>query len=142
MRRLAATLAALGLAACGGRASEPSRAAVLAGQAIAIKAEAVRLNPADHNQDRVGNFFYAGGLKLTSAQTSRLHGLSDLDVQADGAADRCGKDEGDLLRARVALDATDGRLVGRHRRPTRRRSPVSTASRCRARTTATPRAWR
>ncbi|HEV7383258.1 MAG TPA: esterase-like activity of phytase family protein, partial [Phenylobacterium sp.] len=53
---------------------------------------------------------YAGGLKLTSAQTSRLHGLSDLDVQPDGALVAVG-DEGDLLTAQVVLDA-GGRLTG------------------------------
>ena len=81
-----------------------------AGGAITVKAEAVPLNPGDPKQDRVGDFVYAGGLKLTSAQTSRLHGLSDLDVQPDGALISVG-DEGDLLRARVALDGA-GRLTG------------------------------
>ncbi len=110
MRRTAAALAALLLAGCGGSVSEPATTAAPGGQAIEIKAEPVRLNPADHNQDRVGNFFYAGGLKLTSAQTSRLHGLSDLDVLPDGRLISVG-DEGDLLKAKVVLDAA-GRLAG------------------------------
>jgi hypothetical protein len=110
LRRLTAALAALVLAACGGPVADLPRAAVPGGSGITIKAEALPLNPADPKQDRVGDFVYAGGLRLTSAQTSRLHGLSDLDVQADGALVSVG-DEGDLLRARVALDA-QGRLSG------------------------------
>jgi hypothetical protein len=98
------------LAACGGPVAELPKAPVPAGPGITIKAEAVPLNPADPAQDRVGNFVYAGGLKLTSGQTSRLHGLSDLDVQPDGALISVG-DEGDLLKAKVVLDAA-GRLTG------------------------------
>ncbi|HXA38075.1 MAG TPA: esterase-like activity of phytase family protein [Phenylobacterium sp.] len=110
MRPLAAALAALLLAACGERAAEQPRAPEPANPAIEIKARAVPLNPVDPTQDRVGNFVYAGGLALTSAQTTRLHGLSDLDVLADGRLISVG-DEGDLLKARVVLDGA-GRLVG------------------------------
>jgi hypothetical protein len=110
LRRFAATLAALVLAACGGRVSEPPKAPAPAGPAIAIKAEPLALDPTDSTRDRVGTFFYAGGLKLTSDQTARLHGLSDLDVAPDGALISVG-DEGDLLKARVVLDAA-GRLAG------------------------------
>jgi hypothetical protein len=98
------------LASCdavGSRAPEPP---LPRAQAIVVKGEAVALNPADPAQDRVGDFVYAGGLKLTSAQTRRLHGLSDIDVQPDGAAVVVG-DEGDLLHARLVLDAK-GRLAG------------------------------
>jgi hypothetical protein len=98
------------LAACGADVAELPRAPVPAGGAIAIKAQALPLNPADPGQAAVGDFTYAGGVRLTSAQTSRLHGLSDLDVQADGALVAVG-DEGDLLKARVALDPS-GRLAG------------------------------
>jgi hypothetical protein len=110
LRPLAAALAALLLAACGERAAEQPRAPEPANPAIEIKARAVPLNPVDPTQDRVGNFVYAGGLALTSAQTTRLHGLSDLDVLADGRLISVG-DEGDLLKARVVLDGA-GRLVG------------------------------
>jgi hypothetical protein len=103
-------LAALLLAACGGPVANPPKAPVPAGPGIVVKADAVPLNPKDSNQDRVGNFFYAGGLRLTSAQTSRLHGLSDLDVQPDGSLISVG-DEGDLLKAKLVLDAA-GRLAG------------------------------
>lgn len=103
-------LAGLGLAACSVRGGDVPNAPIPGGPGIAVKAEALPLNPKDLTQDRVGNFVYAGGLKLTSAQTSRLHGLSDLDVLANGALISVG-DEGDLLRAKVVLDA-QGRLVG------------------------------
>ncbi|HEX4710567.1 esterase-like activity of phytase family protein [Phenylobacterium sp.] len=110
MRPLAAALAGLILAACGGPVAKPLKAPVPAGPGIVIKAEPVPLNPADPKQDRVGDLVYAGGLRLTSGQTSRLHGLSDLDVQPDGSLIAVG-DEGDLLRAKVVLDA-QGRLTG------------------------------
>jgi len=110
LRPLAAALAALLLAACGERAAEQPRAPEPANPAIEIKARAVPLNPVDPTQDRVGNFVYAGGLALTSAQTTRLHGLSDLDVLADGRLISVG-DEDDNLKARVVLDGA-GRLVG------------------------------
>jgi hypothetical protein len=98
------------LAACGQEVVQRSKAPAPAGPAIAVKAEALPLNPADPKQAAVGSFVYAGGLKLTSAQTARLRGLSDLDVQPDGALIAVG-DEGDLLKARVALDPA-GRLIG------------------------------
>jgi hypothetical protein len=110
LRPLAAALGALVLAACGGRGAELAKAPVPAGPTITIKAELLPLNPEDSNQDRVEDFFYAGGLKLTSSQTSRLHGLSDLDVQLDGSLVSVG-DEGDLLKAKLVLDAA-GRLIG------------------------------
>jgi hypothetical protein len=58
----------------------------------------------------VGTFAYAGGVALTSPDTSRLHGLSDLDVQPDGRLVAV-SDEGDLVRGRLLLDAK-GRPTG------------------------------
>jgi hypothetical protein len=55
-------------------------------------------------------FAYAGGLALSSPDTSRLHGLSDMAVTADGRLTAI-SDEGDLLQARLVLDRA-GRLVG------------------------------
>jgi hypothetical protein len=110
LRRLAAVLAGLLLAACGDRVADTPKGPVQAGPDITVRARPVPLNPRDPKQDRVGNFIYAGGLRLTSNQTSRLHGLSDLDVLADGRLISVG-DEGDLLKAKVVLD-TAGRLVG------------------------------
>jgi hypothetical protein len=110
MRRLAAALACLLLAACGKDVAEWPKAPVPADPGITVKAEALPLNPANPAQDSVGAFVYAGGLKLTSAQTSRLHGLSDLDVLPHGRLISVG-DEGDLLKAKLVLDAA-GRLTG------------------------------
>ncbi|WP_309604776.1 esterase-like activity of phytase family protein [Phenylobacterium sp.] len=111
MRRLATALAAgLLLVGCARGPSEPPRARVAAASAITVKGEPVPLNPGDPTQDRIGDLIYAGGLVLTSAQTARLHGLSDLDVQAGGSLIAV-SDEGYLLRARVLLDAK-GRLIG------------------------------
>lgn len=77
---------------------------------IQITATPVPLNPQDPSQDRIGDFTYAGGLVLSSDQTSRLHGLSDLRVTADGRL-RAISDEGDLLETRLVLDKA-GRLIG------------------------------
>jgi hypothetical protein len=111
VKRIAAALAgSILLAACSERVAEQPRSPQPANPAIEITAKPAPLNPVDPKQDRVGDFVYAGGLSLTSGQTSRLHGLSDLDVLADGRLISV-SDEGDLLRARVVLDAA-GRLVG------------------------------
>ncbi len=110
MKPLAAALAALVLTACGERAVELPTAPVHFGPKINIRAQPLPLNPADPGQDRIGGFVYAGGLNLTSPQTSRLHGLSDLDVQPDGSLISV-SDEGDLLKAKVVLNAA-GRLTG------------------------------
>jgi len=110
LRPLTAALAALVLAACGEPTAELPKAPVPAGPGIVVKARAVPLNPGDPTQERLGDLVYAGGVDLTSAQTSRLHGLSDLDVQPDGSLIAVG-DQGDLLRAKVVLDA-QGRLTG------------------------------
>ncbi|MDB5448348.1 MAG: hypothetical protein JWQ97_3665 [Phenylobacterium sp.] len=104
MRPLAGALAVL-LTLCAGSASAARPAApVAAGPAITVQARPVALNPADPRQDRVGNFAYAGGLVLTSRDTARLHGLSDLKVWPDGRLLSV-SDEGDLLEGRLVLDA-------------------------------------
>jgi hypothetical protein len=77
---------------------------------LTISTEPVPLNPANRSETRLGDLTYAGGLALTSTETSRLHGLSDFEVFADGRLIAVG-DEGDLLRARIVLDA-HGRLAG------------------------------
>jgi len=58
----------------------------------------------------IGDFSYAGGLHLTSRQTGRLHGLSDLVVAGNGTLTAVG-DEGIFLEARLLFDAAE-RLVG------------------------------
>jgi hypothetical protein len=80
------------------------------GAAIRIEGLPVPLNPADPRQDRIGDFVYAGGLVLTSQQTSRLHGLSDLKVWPDGRM-LAMSDQSDQVEGRIVLDA-QGRLAG------------------------------
>lgn len=104
---LGATLAAL--TACAQPATLP-KGPMAAGSGITITATPVALNPQDPSQDRIGDFVYAGGLVLSSDQTSRLHGLSDLRVTPDGKLLTI-SDEGDLLETRVLLDKA-GRLTG------------------------------
>ena len=58
----------------------------------------------------IGRFVYAGGIDITSLDTTRLHGLSDLKIGADGALLAI-SDDGDLFEARLKLDEA-GRLVG------------------------------
>ena len=110
MRRVALALAVLGLAGCAKLESKAPEPPLPRAHAIVVKGEALPLDPTNPAQDRIGAFIYAGGLKLASTQTRRLHGLSDIDVQPDGAMVAV-SDEGDLLSARVVLDPK-GRLAG------------------------------
>jgi hypothetical protein len=107
--RWAALGLTLALAACAQPPTLP-RTPVAAGPGITIKAQPVPVDPTDAGKQVIGRFSYAGGLMLTSQDTARLHGLSDLKITKDGAL-LAESDEGDLLRARIALDAK-GRLVG------------------------------
>jgi hypothetical protein len=75
-----------------------------------VDGKAVPLDPRDPAHVRLGRFTYAGGLSLSSRQTARLHGLSDLKVTPDGRLTAM-SDQSDLLRARLVLDR-GGRLVG------------------------------
>jgi hypothetical protein len=77
---------------------------------IAIDAVPVPLNPENPAQGAIGDFRYAGGIALTSRQTDRLHGLSDLVVMDTNRLTAVG-DEGVLLEARLILDGAE-RLVG------------------------------
>jgi hypothetical protein len=103
-------MSGLVLAACTPGPATPPHAPRAYGPGIAIKADAVPLNPQDPRQERLGPFTYAGGLALTSDDTTRLHGLSDLKVWPDGRLLAVG-DEGDLLEAHLVLDAA-GRPAG------------------------------
>jgi hypothetical protein len=96
------------------------------GPGIAIVATPVPLNTGDPYQGAIPDYWttitigdrgpvdrefaYAGGLTLSSSDTARLHGLSDVAITADGRLTAI-SDEGDLFQARLALDRT-GRLVG------------------------------
>ncbi|HEY8572074.1 esterase-like activity of phytase family protein [Phenylobacterium sp.] len=111
MRPWAALAGALLLAAC---LPEPAprlpAAPVPMGAAIIVDAQPVPMDASAPQRVEVGNFRYAGGLVLTSQQTSRLHGFSDLKVSPDGRLLAIG-DQSDLLEARIVLD-DQGRLAG------------------------------
>jgi hypothetical protein len=109
-RGLAVGFSVLILFACAPPDAPLPKAPVPAGPGVAVTAEPVALDPTDHARQRLGNFAYAGGLKLTSDQTARLHGLSDLKLTGGGRFVAV-SDEGDLFRARFRLDAA-GRLIG------------------------------
>lgn len=111
IRRLGAVAAALLVAAC---LPEPvprlPAAPIAVGAGIRVEAVPVPMDPTAPRRESVGRFTYAGGLVLTSSDTSRLHGLSDLKVWPDGRLLAIG-DQSDLLEARIVLDGR-GRLVG------------------------------
>lgn len=109
MRRGAALAAALALAACAPQVALPS-GPVPAGPQIAVVAEPVAEWPGDAPPRPPSRFAFAGGLKLTSAETSRFHGLSDIEVLPDGRFVAV-TDEGDLVRGRLVLDPA-GRPTG------------------------------
>ena len=88
----------------------PPHGPVPASAQISIQSAPVPLNPADPGRQAVGDFRYLGGLALTSTDTSRLHGLSDLVVSPEGTI-IAPTDDGDILRAKL-LFGPDGRLSG------------------------------
>jgi hypothetical protein len=108
-RRPLIIAAALALAACSGQPPLPVQP-IAAGPQITVHATALPLDPDQPAPARIGGFAYAGGLRLTSPDTSRLHGLSDLFVRPDGSLVAI-SDDGDRFEARLALDGA-GRLVG------------------------------
>jgi hypothetical protein len=110
LRRLSAVAAILVLFACAPVEPQLPAAPVPAGSGVAVQVEPVPLDPADPLRTHLGSFAYAGGLALTSNQTSRFHGLSDLKLAPDGGLIAI-SDEGDLVRGRLTLDILD-RLSG------------------------------
>ncbi|KQY35839.1 hypothetical protein ASD21_00710 [Caulobacter sp. Root1455] len=71
---------------------------------------AVNPPPASLAAGAIGRFVYAGGVAISSPDTQRLHGLSDLKFGPDGGVVSV-TDDGDLFEARLQLDPA-GRLVG------------------------------
>lgn len=98
MRSILALLVAVAVAGCDVRA-EPSRSL----SAIRVDAVAAPLDPKDAAHVRLGAFAYAGGVALSSPDTSRLHGLSGFRLDADGRFVAV-SDDGDLVRARLLLN--------------------------------------
>ena len=111
-------LATATLGQCGKAPPQPAVAPVApvkAGPEIGLVATPVPLSsanppPAALASGAIGRFVYAGGIALTSPDTSRLHGLSDLKIGPDGGLVAV-SDDGDLFEARLKLDEA-GRLVG------------------------------
>lgn len=111
MTRLAGVLGVvLALSACQPQTPPLPAAPIAAGPAVRVEALAVAMDPANPASERLGAFAYAGGLVLTSRDTSRLHGMSDLKVFPDGRFVALG-DQGDLFEGRLVLDAK-GRVSG------------------------------
>lgn len=100
----------LALAACAPIHATPPTAPVAAGKQITVTAAPVPLNAQDPAQNRIGDFHYLGGLVLTSPDTARLHGLSDMEISAGGKLIAI-SDEGDRLSARLVSDSK-GRPTG------------------------------
>jgi hypothetical protein len=109
LRAWAGALAALALCGCAQAPASPAHP-LPAGPQIGVTARPVAFDPRDPADQSQGNFRYAGGLALTSVDTTRLHGLSDLKVWPDGRFLSV-SDEGDVVEGRLELD-TAGRLEG------------------------------
>jgi len=77
---------------------------------IAVKATPLPLDPRNPATDRIGDFVFAGAVELTSADTSRLHGLSDLKIVGDRLYS-VGDDGAEALDARMVL-GPDGKIAG------------------------------
>jgi len=112
------SLLVLGLAGAmlGQCAKAPPQPAVLPvapvkiGPEIGLTVTPVPLSSANPPPVSIGRFVYAGGVAISSADTTRLHGLSDLRIGGDGALVAV-SDDGDLFEAQLVLDAA-GRLAG------------------------------
>ena len=109
LRPWGAAFVALALAACAEAPAAPSHPLPV-GPQIGVTAQAVAFDPDDPSAQGQGNFRYAGGLALTSPDTTRLHGLSDLKVWPDGRFLSV-SDEGDVVEGRLVVDEA-GRLAG------------------------------
>jgi hypothetical protein len=79
-------------------------------QSIRVDAVSVPLNPQDPAVTALGDFFYAGGLWLTSKQSDRFRELSDIVVTGQDRLIAVG-DGGVLFSARLVFDAGQ-RLTG------------------------------
>lgn len=97
MKPFLAVMAALAVAGCDVRA-QPSSAF----SSIRVEAIALPLDPKDPGRVRLGAFTYAGGVEISSPDTSRFHGLSAFKIDADGQMTAV-SDDGDLVRARLTL---------------------------------------
>jgi len=105
------TLTAVLLMALGCHAPAPTaQSSPESMSAIVVRTIPVPLAPDSPSVERIGDFYYAGGLALSTAQTDRLHGLSDLHVGSNGQLLAIG-DEGVLFEGRLTFDGAH-RLIG------------------------------
>lgn len=116
----AGLIALAGLAALGAAFAAPHRTSEAPAPApgprpadgtIRVVARAVPLDPRDPARLKLGALTYAGGVELTSPDTSRLHGLSGIDIAEDGRRFTAISDDGDLVTGRLTLDG-NGQLTG------------------------------
>lgn len=108
---LAAALAGvLATSACGPPSAHLMKGPIPLAPTVRVEAVPVPMDPSAAGRERVGDFQYAGGVALSADDTARLHGLSDLAVDADGRLLSV-TDEGDLIEARIVL-SPQGRLIG------------------------------
>ncbi len=107
--RLGALIALAGLAACAPSPVSLPAAPVASGSSISVQTVSVPLNPEAPGQTAIGGFAYAGGVQLSSTETARFHGLSDLSVSDDGKITAI-SDEGDLIEGRLVFEG--GQLSG------------------------------
>lgn len=92
-------------------ANTPAPAADSALRPVQVTTAPVPLNPTNPQQTIIDTFRYAGGIAIRTPALSRLHGLSDLSIGADGITLHAQGDDGDRMVARLVL-APDGRLRG------------------------------
>jgi hypothetical protein len=92
-----------------GAAQQPSAETPTGTGLVKIDGVPVPLNPSDPSQTEIGDFAYAGGLALTSRDTERLHGLSDLEIIGSDRLVAVG-DQGVWFDARLVFDERE-RLV-------------------------------
>jgi hypothetical protein len=110
-QRLATAAAVLCLSLAGCAALGPATDTLpVEGKAVRVVAEPLPLDPRDPGKDRVGAFVFAGAVKLTSPDTDRFHGFSDLKIVGDRLY-AVNDDGAETLEARLAL-APDGKIAG------------------------------
>jgi hypothetical protein len=100
----------VGAATCAAAAAQSMPAMPAPSGPITVEAVPVPLDPQDPSKTAIGDFSFAGGLALTSQQTDRLHGLSDVFITGTDRLVAVG-DIGVLFDARLVLDASE-RLAG------------------------------
>lgn len=105
--------AALCLALAGCLTPAPTRlptAPLPYAETVRVDAKPLPLDPRNPATDRIGDFVFAGAVDLTSQDTSRFHGFSDLKIVGDRLYS-VGDDGAEALEARLRLGA-DGKIAG------------------------------